>query len=157
MSEKFVVPEAFVSWLLHALIVEELKLRIGGAAKRACLGDTHVHGKLHGSLGPPRFGGQLLHGGYWDVGGILKDENELRGTQELTNREVKRLLCNALQRNRKATKFLVALVREREGGGATTRERGSAQMIPSCSGGDKNRSAQRSTARHVALGWSPRN
>ena len=53
MSEKFVAPQAFVSKLLHALIVEELKLRIGGAAKRACLGDTHVHGSFTALLGLP--------------------------------------------------------------------------------------------------------
>lgn len=58
-------PKALVSGLLDVFVVEELILRIGGVAKRACLGDTHIHGRLHGSFGPPHFGSQVSRDDVW--------------------------------------------------------------------------------------------
>ncbi len=57
VSEEFVTVQALVSGLLGVLVIAELELGIGGAAERACLGDTHVHGRLHGRLGPAHVGG----------------------------------------------------------------------------------------------------
>lgn len=58
----FLAPRALVSRLLDVFVVQELVLGIGGAAERACLGDTHIHGRFRGCLGPLHFGGQVpLH------------------------------------------------------------------------------------------------
>lgn len=50
VSEIFVASQALVFGLLDKLI-----LQIGGAAKHACLGETHIHGRFHSSFGPPHF------------------------------------------------------------------------------------------------------
>ena len=57
VSEEFVTVQALVSRLLGVLVIAELEFGIGGAAERACLGDIHVHGRLHGRLGAAHVGG----------------------------------------------------------------------------------------------------
>ena len=75
--------------LMGGLVIEELELGIGGAAERACLGDTHVHGRLHGRLGPAHVGGHFVCDD-----GILGDFNEsindLRLHSFLTMEEARR-------------------------------------------------------------------
>ena len=62
MSEIFVAPQALV---VVVVVVEELILRIGVTAKQTCFRDTRIHGRFHGSLGPPHFGGQVLRHHVW--------------------------------------------------------------------------------------------
>lgn len=66
VGEKLVTPQTLVSRLLDAFVIEELELHIDRAAKRACLGDTHIHGGFCGHLGPAHFGCRLLHEGCKD-------------------------------------------------------------------------------------------
>ena len=61
VGEKFVTPQTLVSRLLNVFVIEELELSIDGAAKRARLGDAHIHWRLHGCFRPPHFGQLLLH------------------------------------------------------------------------------------------------
>jgi hypothetical protein len=56
VGEEFVAVQTLVSRLLDVLVIEELEPDIGGPTKRACLGDTHVRGGLHGRLGPAHVG-----------------------------------------------------------------------------------------------------
>ena len=61
VGEEFVAIQTLVSRLLDVLVIEELELGIGGAAERACLGDTHVRGGLHGRLGLAHVGRHFAH------------------------------------------------------------------------------------------------
>ena len=56
VGEEFVAAQTLVSRLLDVFVIEELEPDIGGATKRACLGDTHVCSGLHGRLGPGHVG-----------------------------------------------------------------------------------------------------
>ena len=53
VGEKLVTPQTLVSGLLDAFVIAELQLHIGTATKRACLGDTHIHGDSLAILGQP--------------------------------------------------------------------------------------------------------
>jgi hypothetical protein len=48
---------------LHAYwqILKCVSTDIGGAVKRACLGDTYIYGGLHGRLGPAHVGRHFVH------------------------------------------------------------------------------------------------
>ena len=62
VGEEFVAAQTLVSRLLDVFVIEELEPDIGGATKRACLGDTHVCSGLHGRLGPGHdVGRHLVH------------------------------------------------------------------------------------------------
>lgn len=74
VTEIFVASQTLVFGLLEKLI-----LHIGGAAKHACLGDTHIHGRFHSSLGPPHFGANDYMFLSWTKNLYVK----IRGTTEL--------------------------------------------------------------------------
>ena len=61
VGEEFVAAQTLVSRLLDVFVIEELEPDIGGATKRACLGDTHVCSGLHGRLGPGHVGRHYGH------------------------------------------------------------------------------------------------
>jgi hypothetical protein len=61
VGEEFLAVQTLVSRLLDVFVIEELEPDIGGAAKRACLGDTHVYGGLHGRLGQAHVGHHFVN------------------------------------------------------------------------------------------------
>lgn len=65
VSEQFLTLYTPIPRLLLLVVVEKLELHIHGVAKWACLGDTHIHGRLHGSFGPPHFGSQVSRDDVW--------------------------------------------------------------------------------------------
>ena len=75
VSEQFLTLYTPVPWLLNLVVVEKLIFYFDGAAKWACLGDTHIHGGLHGRLRPAHLAILLLHEAVF--ASIDTDDNQL--------------------------------------------------------------------------------